>query len=65
MWVDAQQQTFWEEIVIGGWMINFKLLDEHWMKEFRMTYRQFCKLIDMLSPYIKKTRYKYESCNFY
>jgi hypothetical protein len=24
------------------------------MEEFRMTYRQFCKLVDMLSPSTKK-----------
>jgi hypothetical protein len=54
MWVDAQQQTFWKETSMGKWLTNFKLLDERCMKEFKMTYRQFCKLVDMLSPYIKK-----------
>jgi hypothetical protein len=54
MWVDARQQTFWVEIVMGKWLKNPKLLDERWMKEFRMAYRQFYKLVDMLSLYIKK-----------
>jgi hypothetical protein len=39
---------------MGEWLTNPKLLDECWMKEFRMIYRQFCKLVDILSPYIKK-----------
>jgi hypothetical protein len=48
--------TFWKEIVMGKWLTNPKLLDERWMKEFMMTYRQFCKLVDMLSFYIKKQK---------
>jgi hypothetical protein len=40
--------------VMGEWLTNPKLLDERWMKEFRVTYLQFCKLADMLYPYIKK-----------
>ena len=54
MWIDVRQQTFWEKIVMGKWLRNLQLLDERWQKEFRMTYRQFCKLVDMLSPFIQK-----------
>ena len=50
---------------MGEWLRNPKLLDECWLKEFWMTYRQFCKLVDMLILLIKKTIYKYESCNSY
>jgi hypothetical protein len=39
---------------MGEWLTNPKFLDEHWMKELRMTCRQFCKLFDMLFPFIKK-----------
>jgi hypothetical protein len=28
MWLDAQQQTFWNEIVMGKWLTIPKLLDE-------------------------------------
>ena len=38
MWLDSRQQTFWEEIVKGKWLI-LSLLDERYLKEFRMTYR--------------------------
>ena len=40
--------------MIGEWLTNPKFLDEHWMKELRMTCRQFCRLFDMLFPFIKK-----------
>jgi hypothetical protein len=36
LWVDARQETFWEEIVMGEWLTNLELLDERWVKEFRM-----------------------------
>ena len=54
MWLDSCQQTFWEEIVKGEWLINPSLLDERYLKEFSMTYRQFNKLVEMVTPFIKK-----------
>ena len=54
MWLHSHQQTFWEEIVKGEWLMNPSLLDERYLKEFRMTYKQFNKLIEMVILFIKK-----------
>ena len=43
-----------KKIVMDEWLRNLQLLNEHYRKEFRMTYRQFCKLVDMLSSFIQK-----------
>ena len=49
------QQTFWKEIVMNKWLKNLELLNDYWLKEFKMTCKQiFCKLDDMLFLCIKK-----------
>ena len=54
MWLDSCQQTFWEEIVKGEWLMNPSLLDERYLKEFRMTYRKFNKVDEIAISFIKK-----------
>lgn len=56
MWLDYRQKVFWEEICTKEWMRRPDLLDSRWTKEFRMTHRQFYKLVEMLSPFITKQK---------
>ena len=49
---------------MGAWMKDPKFLNDHWKREYRMTYSQCSKLINTLTPYLKKQRTQMKEAAF-
>jgi hypothetical protein len=53
--MEYRSQSQWNEVYQGCYLTNqLAMLQEHWRKDFKLSYFQFSKLLDMLKPFIQK-----------